>query len=243
MLRHPMDKVCLFSATSVDKIFDNKGNYLGSKVGGPAYFITKAWKSMKIDYKDFTDQNYEVEIRLNEMGETGKVVSTPLPQKIDPSKLEAGSMVVISTIFKEWDISALEETTAKLFIDIQGFVRNARQFGAKEIWQDSTKLKTIFCLKGTKEEMKFLPKSVWERQMKRLLLVTDGGNGVELYAQGKKYVFPVSQKIKSSDTIGVGDTFFGYFIGNLYLGKNMEISINSAMRQAEEFLIQKGNEH
>jgi len=57
--------------------------------------------------------------------------------------------------------------------------------------------------------------------------------------RGNEYSELIKRKIKSRDTIGVGDTFFGYFVGFLYKGKTAQESVILAINKTTEFLNSK----
>jgi len=46
----------------------------------------------------------------------------------------------------------------------------------------------------------------------------------------------IEKKLKYLDTIGVGDTFFGYLVGFLYKRKTLESSVKLAIKNTEKFL-------
>jgi len=228
-------KIFLFSTYTEDKIIDEHGIMLKKQPGGPLLFIKKALNNTQVNFISFHGENIKVLIKITKNGEQGRVITTP---SINPLPvISADGWIIISTVFKEWNLENISKTKNKIFLDIQGYVRNIHTFGKKALWKNIEKYaKNIYCMKGTKEEVSYVPKNVYENQKKRLLIITDGKNGVEWFFKGKKYFIPVNKKIKSLYTIGAGDTFFGYFIGYLYKRKTIKISLEKTCIKTENFL-------
>jgi len=97
------------------------------------------------------------------------------------------------------------------------------------LWDDpnelrSTVLEFAQCadvMKVGKDELEFITGQEGEAAVKRLfggrlkvLLVTDGGHGAKLYANGQCFDCK-GYKVKAVDTTGAGDSFFGAFLGLL----------------------------
>ncbi len=229
-------KISIFSTYSTDKII--KDDQVTINTGGPLCFIEKALDDCNVSYFSHHGEVVNIEIKANEDGEVGRVIGWQNKTKI--VKDTTSKFIVISTIFNEWHMIKMDQSKAKIFVDIQGFVRDANKFGAKILWSDSIKYsKKIYCLKGTKEEMNYLPKNVYEDQKNRLLIITKGKKGVEWYLKGKKYLTLIPREIKSPNTVGAGDTFFGYFVANIYKGNGIKLSIDNAISKTSEFLESK----
>ena len=229
-------KISVFSTYSTDKII--KDGQVTINTGGPLFFIKKALEDCCAPYISHHGETVNVEIKVNKDGEVGRVIGPQNKTKI--VKGLASNFIVLSTIFNEWDMSKIGQSKAKIFVDIQGFVRDANKFGAKIVWEDSIQYsKKIYCLKGTKEEVNYLPKNVFKDQKNRLLVITDGKKGVEWFFKGKKYLVKIPREVKSPNTVGAGDTFFGYLIANIYKGKSVKLSILYAINKTSEFLESK----
>ena len=94
-------------------------------------------------------------------------------------------------------------------------------------------------MKGTREEVSYVPKSSLEKQKERMLIITDGEDGGEIFYNGINKKFPLKDKIHPKDTIGAGDTFFSYFVAALYNGKDPFESMESAQLETVVFLKKK----
>lgn len=237
--KHPDKKILIFSTYSTDKVTKN-GKTTITK-GGPLFFIQNAFEDNGVPFLARHGETIDVEIKVEHGKEKGRVANFPKSIKISGPK--DSPIVVLSTIFNEWDFSNLDKFKGKIFVDIQGYVRDPDKFGGKKVWNPSLNiLKQIYCLKGNKEEMKYLSKNALKDQKKRLLIITNGKQGIEWYSKRKKYSIKNGRKIKVPDTIGAGDTFFGYFIASRYDGINVRRSICNAISKTSEFLESKTNE-
>ncbi len=98
---------------------------------------------------------------------------------------------------------------------------------------------SIFCLKATEKETKYLPKSFINSQKQKVLLITKGKSGCEIYGFGKKKSIKPSMIVKSPDTIGAGDYFFANFLINFIKTQNPFISAESAVENIIKFLLSK----
>lgn len=102
------------------------------------------------------------------------------------------------------------------------------------LWENKDELKGVVneffayadVIKVGRDELEFLKGSPCEKTVKtlftgrlKILLVTDGGNGAKLYlADGRKFSCN-GYKVKTIDTTGAGDSFFGGFIAQLMEGR------------------------
>lgn len=226
--------ISIFSTYALDKIIDKDGHLISEQLGGPMFYLKRALEDIDLGFDFFHGETVDVEIKISDKGEIGRIVSFP---KIIPLPMSISKWIIVSTIFNEWDLRTVPKLNGKIFVDIQGYIRHGNNFGGKTIWKDIRYYAdNIYCLKGTKEEMSYLPKSVYEDQKKRLLIITDGERGVEWFSRGQRYSAMIERNVKSLHTIGVGDTFFGYFVGFLYKRKTLESSMRLAIKNTEKFL-------
>jgi hypothetical protein len=228
-------KIIIFSTYSEDTIISATGKNVKKVQGGPLYYLCQALGNLRLDYVDYNSGKAKIEIQMTANDEVGRVVDLPVNIQI-PNNIFS-DFTIVSTILDEWRLDNISSNLGKIFIDIQGYVRQTGETGKKSMWNDIDLFsKYIFCLKGTEEEMSYIPRKVLEDQKNRLLIITRGKKGVVWFCQGKKYFSPIEREIKSHDTIGLGDTFFGYFVGYLYKGYLIELAMINAIKQTEEFL-------
>lgn len=234
-----MPKITLFSTLAKDKLVDNSNNTIKEQVGGPAFYILKIFKKEKISTATKLVGPVEVQILVNEHGESGKISEIPKKIKMDFRKVNT-PFVIISTLLDEFNLQSLDKYKGKIFLDIQGYVRDGRNFGKKKSWQPAAAIiNNIFCLKGTEEELSYLPKKFLKIQKQKILLITRGNKGCRVFTNGKFFTVKPDKIIKTSDTIGAGDTFFAYFIAKFIKDNNVKQSVKYASDKTSNFLKNK----
>ena len=137
--------------------------------------------------------------------------------------LEFGSVALASEEARKTHRGLIER--AKKADAIIAFDPNLR-FG---LWEDLDELRDVVneflihadVMKVGRDELEFISKLpaeiAAENLMKgnlKILLLTDGANGADLYVKDKKFHCP-GYKVKSVDTTGAGDSFFGAFLALL----------------------------
>ena len=122
-------------------------------------------------------------------------------------------------------------------MDIQGYVRDGSDFGKKKYWNPPEEVvNSIFCLKGTSEELLYIPSSFLESQKQKILIETKGQLGCEIFIRGKHRAIHPSRIVDTNDTIGAGDTFFAYFISEYIRKQNVQMSAVYATEETRKFL-------
>jgi hypothetical protein len=231
------EAISLISTPAVDVLVDARGQTISRQRGGPVRFIEAALKAEQVNYELSQADSMEVEILVNDEGEFGKVPTKPTPRSITALPLKEWS--IVSTILDEWQIGGYE-LPPYLFIDLQGYVRDGDDFGKKVVWSPPAAIaKQIFCLKGTEEEMTYIPKEVYESQRDRLLVTTRGADGVAVTYKGETKNVPTQPVSGLKDTIGAGDTFLGYFVSSMYHGHDPVSAAKYANVKTGEFLTHK----
>jgi uncharacterized protein (TIGR00725 family) len=184
---------------------------------------------MNIDYDIFTGEKVIVEIDMRSDKEQGKIPMCKnilIPDEVNPE------IVIISTISNEFELKTIGKFNC---LDIQGYVRDNTSFGTKKFF-DSIELEKFDIIKGTVEEITYIPKMRLKNVP--LVLITDGSNGFKIYISDKEYQFTV-EKIFVPDTIGAGDTFFTAFCIKYYETKDIFQSAEYAQMIVTEFLMKK----
>lgn len=196
----------VFSTYTKDFIVDKTKNKKAARRGGPAFFIENVFKKNKVAYK-MNAQKAEIKIDLKNGIERGFLNSLLKTKNITTT--EKAGLVIISTVDSEWILKNEFSDETKLFLDVQGYIRvakNDQSIFKYDFW------KNIYCMKGTKEEIQQIPKEIIKRQKEKILLVTKGSKGCDIYSKGKKMVLKPKTIAETKNTIGAGDTFFASFI-------------------------------
>lgn len=203
--------------------------------GGPVLYIVQALQALGLEPRVYTGEEMLVEILVKEDDEFGKIheskTKTPLPL------LETDSAIV-STLLDEWDLSSASQYDGKLFVDIQGYVRDGSAFGKKKAWEDiKTLAPAIFCLKGNDVEIGVLPEEVIaDQSQNRMLIITKGSAGVEAYYQRQRFDCSPKQIMHPPHTIGAGDTWFANFVTKFMETKDISASARFALDKTSDFL-------
>lgn len=227
----------IFSTYTRDKIYNQDNGLKIIRNGGPAFFIENVFKKNKVNYK-ISASEANINIQIINGTEKGVLASKLKERKIN--SIEINDTILISTVDREWTLPDNFPEKAKIFIDVQGYVRSARknpEIYKSDFWNN------IFCLKTNDREIKELPKNIVRNQKNKCLIITKGSRGAVVYFKDKKYIF-TAKKIKLNDTIGAGDTFFAGFIVEFIKSKgNITKSGKFAIKKAENFLLAKNIEN
>ncbi|HEY4509493.1 MAG TPA: PfkB family carbohydrate kinase [Candidatus Paceibacterota bacterium] len=174
--------------------------------GGPAFWIIETLKNLKVKYQIIVPHKQAiVRITVQKNKETGKVVYC---EKIKLSRQVTGSIFLISTILNEFSLSNLKRLKGFIAMDIQGYARAA---GNSKISFPKGTAEKIDLIKATSSELKKLPSAIVRKQKNKILIVTRGVRGFQIFAQGEKYEYH-TKRTKSLDTIGAGDTLLTAFV-------------------------------
>jgi len=230
-----MKRIEVYSTFATDRFVNPAGTILKESVGGPAYFITQVLSDLKIPHSVCSSPGVVVEILLTPEGEFGRIQTAPAQKTI---KHLNNSILLVSTLLRDWKLIAGK---SPIYLDVQGYVRDGDNFGQKQLWTFSSEIASaLMCVKGTEEEISYLdPKFIINQKIKRQLIVTKGSAGADLYCNGKHYFIPTQQIIKSSDTVGAGDTWFAVFVAQQSRGFSPKDSAETATEYVRKFLTKK----
>lgn len=230
--------ITVLSSYSNDILMNARNKVMSEQSGGPAMFIEQALLAEALPYTMLTGDRIEVEILVSPAGEFGRVATPPRQNQIKNELLS--NWTIVSTILDEWSLTQFITVPKRLFIDVQGYVRRAGDFGQKQPWaMPSNLVGYVFCLKGTAEEIGYLPNSVIESQKTRMLIITNGDKGADIFYEGKRSQINTKKIEGLKDTIGAGDTFFAYVVASMYRGNSPEAAVIYAVTQTTKFLKQK----
>ena len=205
------DKITLISSFATDRLFDKNNNFIREQKGGPAFFASNVFKKMKLPYSIIPSPKITVDIILRGRNEFGKTKSYSALE-IDYKNINT-PYLFISSILNEFSLKNVSKYKGKIFLDAQGFVRKAGEFGKKKNWNTRKEVENLIsCLKVADYELPYLKKSFVKKQKERILLLTQGAKGCTIYAFGKSFFVKSRKIIKTQEALGAGDTFFAYFI-------------------------------
>lgn len=228
----------VYSTLARDIVIDHINNKTSELIGGPATFISAALKLEGIKEHCYVGPVVDVRLEINHDGELGSVA------QVTPNEgtlTQTSDAALISTLLREWDPIAVSEIYNEVYLDAQGFVRAPNVLGAKTIWNEfrGDWIKKVRCLKVTALELAYIPPLSLEDQKTRMLLVTKGLDGVDVYVEGVHLSFKPPRIVNAKDTIGAGDTFFAHTVSRVLLGDEPERAIAQAMEWTCKFLENK----
>ncbi len=239
----PKNKITILSTFASDKIINQQSLRFVEQEGGPAFYFKKVFAQEKINFSLLTGQKLNVEILVTSKGEFGKISKKPLIRKVQFKKIKT-PFLLISSVFNEFNLEQLPAFQGLVFLDIQGYVRNNGSFGQKKIWQpDKAVFANVFCLKSTQGELKYLPSKYIKEQKQKILLVTKGSLGCDVFAFGQKFTIKAAKIIKLDNALGAGDTFFAYFISQYIKTNNIIVSVKYATKMVSIFLAKNATHH
>ena len=227
--------ITVLSTFALDTLIDETGRVLGTQEGGPAYYLKRVFEDEEISYLFVPSPKMGVEILLTDKGEFGRVPNVTPAMRVGFSEFKT-PYIVISTILDEFNLSNISDFKGKAFLDIQGYIRDGKNFGKKKELKDIEILDSAFCLKGTQEELRYIPAHFLEDKKIPLVLITRGERGCEVFYQSVRYEVRPEDILKPEHTIGAGDTFFGYFISQFIKREDPLASAQYATKKTSLFL-------
>lgn len=226
--------ITVVSTYTTDVLLNERGEQLEVDEVGPARFIRNALENEDLQFDLIAGSPMTVEILVTSKGEFGKVPNRPTKRRIPAF---TSDWVIISTVLDEWDVASITRWPARLFVDLQGYVRNGNDFGCKQQWDEvGLFADNVFCLKGTREEFEYIPKKIVEQQKQRMMVITDGSKGIELFYKGRLVRIPVHRLIGLKDTIGAGDTFMASLAAAMYKGLEPIEAVEYSSKMTARFL-------
>lgn len=228
-------KIALAASRSVDYIYNEAMALVKTQLGGPHLFISQALEKENVWFNIVCAPQYEVEIIRKGGDEFGRVRGEPEPIKIDFEKITE-PYLIISTLYDEMLFDSVAEYQGKIILDVQGYVRARGAHGAKKMWSAPAALREKLWLVKTNElELKYLEEEFIAEQKNKILLVTHGSAGCELFVAGERYEIKPTQ-INAVHTVGAGDTLLGYFCAQLIKEIQPASALEFAVRKTEDFL-------
>ncbi len=231
-----MSKIQVISTFAEDRYFFKENQVQKIKKGGPGFWITETLKDLAVPFAVTTGAKEAiVDITIEKNDEHGKILLLPRISEKPPHDTDA---FIISTIGDEFDLAKIADLHGTIALDVQGYVRSSKIKGEETYQFPKTVEEHIDILKTNESELKYLNQQFIISQQNRIMLVTRGAEGFELYAAGVRTFLP-SNPIAAPDTIGAGDVLLTAFLA-AYLGTRDTLqSALFARKYVEQFLMAK----
>ncbi|MDE2038046.1 MAG: hypothetical protein KGI69_02375 [Patescibacteria group bacterium] len=227
------DMIIKVISSLADDVIFHEGQKGEVREGGPAFWISDALRHRGQDFELITgEQRSEVEIMVRDGEEIGKIVSVS-PIEIN-GRLDADAFI-ISTISDEFNIQNIESLDGLVAVDLQGYVRAAKSDDRKLVI-DQRLASLIGIAKLTRDEASHV--IGLDLLKDKILLITDGEKGFDLYANGALHHFD-GEPIRAKDTIGAGDTLFARFVVEYMRSHDILESARRARGYVADFLRSK----
>lgn len=213
-----------------------KGKDRITKKGGPAKFIKQVFELNKKNFSLITPKKeFIVEIKIKNNQEFGKIIKS---YKVKNNKIPENSNILISTIIDEFDLANLEKTKGIIGLDLQGYVRDGKNFGRKKYFDDFKKFyRKIDILKVTLEESRYINPKILKKIP--LVIITNGQKPGKILEKGIKIEQIYPSKIITDETLGAGDTFFSSFFISFCEDKDIKKAKDFALDSVNKFLKSK----
>jgi len=146
--------------------------------------------------------------------------------------------VLLSPILGEFDLEQVAQRNCRIFLDAQGYIR-ARGEDLVQRWICAPwMVKNVVAIKVNQRESNCVSEEILNLFRSRVLLITRGQEGVEVWDHGKQYQIH-SHPIEVADTLGAGDVFFGSFVTSYLQSGDVPSATRLAVRKAEQLLRRK----
>lgn len=146
--------------------------------------------------------------------------------------------VLLSPILSEFNLEQIAQKNCHVFLDAQGYIR-AKGEDLTQRWICTPEtVKNVVALKVNQRESGYVPEEILNLFRSRVLLITCGQEGVEVWDSGKRHQIH-GHPVEVVDTLGAGDIFFGSFVAAYLQSSNALSATRLAMQKAEQLLQRK----
>lgn len=228
-----MKSITLIASRTIDHISDLDKLTKIVRPGGPAFYCKQAIESFGCNVHLLTVRRpVTVYITIKDRHE--KIRINRIGKIVLQGKLPARD-ILLSPILGEFDLKQLVDRNCRIFLDAQGYIR-ARGEDLTQGWMCNTQtVKNVVALKVNNRESVYVPAEILSLFRTRILLITHGQEGVEVWEYDKQYEIH-GCRVKASDTLGAGDTFFGSFVALYLQSGDIQSSVRFAMQKTEQLL-------
>lgn len=231
-----MKSVTLIASRTVDHIHNLDQGVRIVRQGGPAFYCEQAMVAMGLRVHLLTTRR-PTDVYISVRRKNERIRIEEIGQIRIGRKVPTGN-VVLSPILGEFDLKKLVPGKCRIFLDAQGYIRSVGENITQEWDCDLQNLSDVVALKVNERERGHVSKRIMRFFKSRILIITRGQNGVEIWEKNRKYVIK-GNRIKTPDTLGAGDTFFGSFVASYLQLADVRSAAKVAIVEAEEFLQRK----
>lgn len=231
-----MKSVTLIASRTIDYINNIDKSTKLVLPGGPALYCKQAiealgWKVHLLTSKrpvtvHITIQDRHEKIRIDRIGKIA--LRGHLPTR----------NILLSPILGEFNLEQIAQMNCSIFLDAQGYIR-AKGENLTRCWACAPNMvKNVVALKVNQRESNCVPEKILNLFQSRILLITRGQEGVEVWDHGKRYLVR-SHPVEVADTLGAGDTFFGSFVVAYLQSGDVSSATCLAVQKTEQLLQRK----
>jgi hypothetical protein len=231
-----MKSVTLIASRTIDHINDLDKSATFTRPGGPALYSKGAIEALGYRVHLVTSAR-PAAVRVTIKNRCEKIRVDRIGKISIPKRLPTQN-VVLSPILDEIDLRQLNERDCRIFLDAQGYFRTKGSDRLRR-WICSPRLvRNVLVLKVNQPESSHVSEEILALFRSRVLLITRGREGVEIWDHGRRRVVR-GHPVKSSNTLGAGDVFFGSFVATYMRSGDVLSAGRLAVQKAEELLERK----
>ena len=231
-----MESVTLIASRTIDHIhnFDRREKF--ERPGGPAFYCKQAMEVLGYKVHLVTaSRPTQVSITIRGVHESIRIDRIP---KIKLGERLPSRNIVLSPILSEFKLRQLADRRCCVFLDAQGYIRTRGENQVQGWSCSSVDLEKVIALKVNLRESGLVSEEILDLFRERILLVTHGKEGVEVWDRGKCKMIR-GKEVLAPDTLGAGDTFFGSFVAVYLETENAVRAAKIAITKAEQLLKRK----
>lgn len=210
------------------------------KRGGPAFWIERVLKRNKVPYYlVLGDHDCLVEVEIqNGQPLPGKIKNLATITLSEPLVADA---TIISPLLDEFDLNQVSKIHGTVAVDVAGYTRAGKWGqGIQNVPTPSEDIRSkIEILKANDREYACLADDWTEEQKKnRILLLTHGKDGLDLWDKGEQMHFKAPDA-QPKNVLGSGDTFITAFVISYLRHKSARQACVEATQEVKELFLEK----
>lgn len=231
-----MKSVTLIASRTTDHINNLDKSTKIVRPGGPALYCKQAIEALGCKVNLLTARRHvTVHITIQDRREKIRI------ERIGKITLQGclpTRNILLSPILSEFNLEQMAQRDCRIFLDAQGYIR-ARGKDLTQRWVCAPQiLKNVVVLKVNQHESNCVSEEILNLFRSRILLITHGQEGVEVWDHDKRYHIR-GHPIEVADTLGAGDIFFGSFVAAYLQSGDVLSATRLAVQKAEQLLQRK----